>query len=188
LYFVANSTQGTDKDIWTATRTSTTGTFGNAQVLANVNSSKDDLRPWLDDSELTIYFASARSGGAGDFDIWAASRDARTSTFSTPVNVASLNGTSRDSSPFLTPDLLTIYFSSARAGGVGSRDIWRATRTDAASAFGLPTVVTPVDSLGIDSDVALSHDTSELFFTSDVSGTPQIWRANVVCAGTSQSR
>jgi hypothetical protein len=185
LYFVANSSSGTDKDIWTATRATTTGTFGGAQALAGVNSTKDDLRPWLSDDELTIYFASARSGGSGDVDIWTASRSARTAAFSAPTNVQSLNGTARDSSPFLSTDMLTIYFSSARTGGVGSRDIWRAKRAELQSAFGSPVVVAALDSADIDTDVTLSHDATELFFSSDTSGTALIWRAIQVCAGNS---
>jgi Tol biopolymer transport system component len=181
LYFVATSSLGTDKDIWYATRSTTTGSFTNAQALASVNSTKDDLRPWVSDDELTIYFASLRPGGSGDADIWTASRATRTSTFSTPVNVESINSTSRDSSPFLTPDLLTIYFSSSRPGGNGERDIWRAKRASAQGIFGAPAIVASIDSIALDSDVALSHDGTELFFTSESSGATLIWRATLAC-------
>jgi len=38
-----------------------------------------------------------------------------------------VNSTAFEGDPFLTPDGCTLYFVSDRSGGLGGRDIWRAT-------------------------------------------------------------
>jgi outer membrane protein OmpA-like peptidoglycan-associated protein len=50
--------------------------------------------------------------------------------WSKPANVATLNSPQEEISPWLAPDNQTLYFSSARAGGLGENDIWMARRLD----------------------------------------------------------
>ena len=186
LYFVADSTSGNgDTDIWVTTRATASGAFSSPRPFPSLNSTKDDARPWFSADDLTIYFASNRAGtGAqGDFDIWMATRSGRYATFSDPVVVTAVNSAYRDDSPFLTADGLTLYFSSDR---LGSRDIWRATRVDTLSDFGAPMQVSQLNSPAVETDVAVSSDNTELFFSSDYSGTPLILRASLVCAGKAQ--
>ena len=184
LYFVANSTSGDgDTDIWVTTRATASGAFSSPRPFPSLNSAKDDARPWFSADDLTIYFASNRTGTQGDFDIWMATRTGRYATFSSPVVVTAVNSAYRDDSPFMTADGLTLYFSSDR---LGSRDIWRATRVDTSSDFGAPAQVSQLNSPAVETDVAVSSDNTELFFSSGNSGTPLIWRASMVCAGKTQ--
>lgn len=50
--------------------------------------------------------------------------------WSKPANVAVLNSPQEEISPWLAPDNQTLYFSSARAGGLGENDIWMSRRLD----------------------------------------------------------
>src|SRR5690606_6861790 len=55
--------------------------------------------------------------------------------FGTPVLV-DLGGQAED--PTLTADLLELYFSSSRAGGSGSEDLWFVTRASSSTAWSAP--------------------------------------------------
>jgi OOP family OmpA-OmpF porin len=50
--------------------------------------------------------------------------------WSKPANVAILNSPQEEISPWLAPDNQTLYFSSARTGGLGENDIWMSRRLD----------------------------------------------------------
>jgi len=47
-----------------------------------------------------------------------------------PMSVAILNSPQEEISPWLAPDNQTLYFSSARTGGLGEQDIWMSRRLD----------------------------------------------------------
>lgn len=47
-----------------------------------------------------------------------------------PISVAILNSPQEEISPWLAPDNQTLYFSSARTGGLGEQDIWMSRRLD----------------------------------------------------------
>jgi hypothetical protein len=184
LYFVSSGAPGPGgRDIWFAQRTSTSLQFSGAQPLDGVNSTLIDNRPWLTRDELTLLFVSTRLGGLGNSDIWTATRATKIDPFSNPVILPAVNGTGRDESPVMSRDGLTLYFASDRLGGLGQQDIWMATRPDPQSAFGGFTPMTNLNSSSSDVDIALSDDERELFFASNRSGTPEIWRAIRECGG-----
>jgi hypothetical protein len=59
--------------------------------------------------------------------------------FSAPQNMgATLNTPSDETGPIISPNGLSLYFSSNRANGQGSTDIWVAHRATLASAWGAP--------------------------------------------------
>jgi Tol biopolymer transport system component len=65
-----------------------------------------------------------------------------TAPFGPPVPLTALNATpGSEDSPFLTPDELTIYFSSIRDDGLGDWDVYVATRESLADDFGDPELV-----------------------------------------------
>lgn len=49
-------------------------------------------------------------------------------TWSTPVNMASINSTSWDAQPCLSADGNLLLFSSKRSGGIGNKDVWYVTK------------------------------------------------------------
>ena len=65
--------------------------------------------------------------------------------FGTPMAMSSINTGSSDEAPHLSPDELTIYFSSNRAGGLGGYDLYEATRADQGTMFGTATAIPGVN-------------------------------------------
>src|SRR5262249_44706445 len=98
---------------------------------------KDDVAPHVTRDGLTLLYASKAPGGLGDWDLWQVTRPTLSSPWGTPVNLGpTINSSAADSEPLISPDGLSLYFSSNRAGGRGQYDIWVATRPSADAAFG----------------------------------------------------
>jgi Tol biopolymer transport system component len=94
-----------------------------------VCSSYDDSSPFISADGLSLYFASNRPGGSGDFDLLVATRTPASETWSEPVNLGqSINSSSLEWHPSLTADGLELYFDSDRPGGQGSWDLWVSKR------------------------------------------------------------
>jgi hypothetical protein len=87
--------------------------------------------------------------------------------FAPPVALDVLNSLWNDDDPTVRLDYLEIYFVSDRPGGYGGRDIWRATRLDAASPWDMPVVVAELNTAYADSGPELSSDGLRLFMASD---------------------
>src|SRR5882724_8655282 len=116
--------------------------FGPPTVVANINSSSRDVDAVLA-NELTIYWASDRSGGSG-LDLYLATRTSRASSFTNPTSIVGLNGPGAELAPFLTGDELTMYYAFA-AMGQTTADICATKRADVASAFPLGTAVAQIN-------------------------------------------
>ena len=102
--------------------------FGPAQVVAELNTSFNDVRPNVRKDGREIVFDSNRPG-FGLLDIWTASRETTADKWSTPTNLGPLiNSTANDARPTLSRDGLTMFFGSDRAGGDGMSDIYLTTR------------------------------------------------------------
>ena len=82
--------------------------------------------------------------------------------------LTSLESPQRDHAPALSPDELTLYFSSRR--GSASDDFWQATRSSAGVAFPAPALVTELNSSGNDTGITLSDDQLVAYFASDRAG------------------
>jgi len=96
--------------------------------LASPNFSQG--RPTLLVSGRQIVFFSARPGGLGGADLWAATRRSANDAWSDPVNLGTpLNSSAGDLLPALSRDGRTLLFTSTRAGGFGGMDLWMSTRT-----------------------------------------------------------
>lgn len=84
--------------------------------------------------------------------------------WSTPIEVTELSAGADD--PSLTTDQLEIYFNSSRAGGMGSFDVWMASRTSTDEPFGPPVNVASVNSAGEDTTPEISGDGLTLHLSS----------------------
>jgi Tol biopolymer transport system component len=98
-------------DIYIATRSTVEAPWSTPSPLMSLNSSDDDSAPWMSTDGLTIFFSSTRPGGAGEQDVWRATRATHTTPWSTPEPVSELNGVDYDSDPWLSPDCRTIVYS-----------------------------------------------------------------------------
>src|SRR5262249_20059293 len=70
----------------------------------------------------------------------------------------------------VSPDELTLVFSSARAGGAGGADLWQAERTSRTGVFSAPVPLPGVNTSANEGRAALSSDRLSVIFTSDRPG------------------
>jgi len=167
-------------DIWYASRGSGSGPFGTPQNLGTVNSAFDEEDVEIAADGLTVYFASDRTGGLGNLDLWYATRTSTGQSFGAPQNLVELSTSSLDRDPAASADGLALFFASSRPGGSGGNDIWVATRPNATAPFGTPVNVSEVNSSSGDDNPAISSDGLELYFTSGRpggSGSYDLWVA-----------
>src|SRR5262249_11698428 len=138
LYFSSTrATGGARTEIFMSARNSAASAFGAPVAIAELNlPTSNAAAPSLTSDELTIVFESDRAGGLGGADIWLATRAARSATFVSPQPLSAINSSSRDGSPELSVEGLSLYFESDRAGGAGGADLWLATRDAPGAAFG----------------------------------------------------
>jgi len=155
-----------DRDIWFATRSITDIVFGDPVNLVEINSEGGERGPSISPDGLTIYFTTDKTGGAGNGDIWVATRSVVTEPFGEPVNVVELNTTSTDGAPFVTADGLTIFFTSDRPGTVGQLDTWVATRSEVSEPFGEVTNIAELNTTSHDSGPVLTQDGLTIVFSS----------------------
>ena len=101
-----------------------------AQIVKELSSRQWDSQPTISCDGKTMYFASNREGGLGGTDIWAAYL-AESGIWSVPVNLgASINTPADEEAAFISPDGITLYFSSDGHAGFGDMDIFRTVLKD----------------------------------------------------------
>ncbi len=83
--------------------------------------------------------------------------------FGTPVLVAGVNSTSDEIGASLSPDELTIYFSSDRAAP-GNEDLYMATRASRADAFATPTALSSLNTSGSEIAPSITADGLTVYF------------------------
>ncbi|MBL6707195.1 MAG: PD40 domain-containing protein [Planctomycetaceae bacterium] len=139
LIFASNRPSGFGgDDLWVATRQNVDQPFSQPVNLGErVNSSRDDTAPTLSSDGRRLIFASNRSGGRGDFDLWISSRTTTDGDFRAPVNLSSVvNSPYRDSEPVLSDDAKQLFFHSNRPDG--KSQLWMSSRADESLDFGRP--------------------------------------------------
>jgi Tol biopolymer transport system component len=107
------------------------GSWGSATWLPELSSGpNDDNRPNVRHDGLELFFYSIRAGGVGGVDLWVSTRESLDQPWSTPVNVgAPVNSSATELHPYLSSDRETLFFGSARAGGLGGVDLYMSTRS-----------------------------------------------------------
>jgi outer membrane protein OmpA-like peptidoglycan-associated protein len=125
VLFISMETEGTNgkEDLYVSTKTGEQ--WSQPQHLADLSSDGFDISPFLSPDRSTLYFASDRSGGQGDSDIYKATRMGNNWTdWSEPENLGELiNSNGFDAYFTITSDSL-VYFASNRDGGLS--DIYAA--------------------------------------------------------------
>jgi hypothetical protein len=178
LYFHSTRPGGLgNRDVWLSTRADAGAEFAAPTLLAGINGPDVDHLPWVSRDELTLLWATNRIGGVGQGDIWIARRNSRSDGFSGVAPLSGVNGTSNEGRAVLSNDGLTVYFASERPGGVGSVDLWVATRNDGSGSFSEVTNLAGLNSSSFDTDPFLSADERELLFSSARDGRVRLWRS-----------
>jgi len=113
-------------DLHVATRDSATSAWSVPNLVSELNSTLNDSSPWLSADGLVVYLDRGAAGGTDGRSIWVATRGAAGDPFSTPtILIGGIDSPQRDTDPWLSPDLHTIYFCSNRTG---DQEIYVATR------------------------------------------------------------
>jgi Tol biopolymer transport system component len=121
--------------------------FGAPATVPEVASpSDDDEKPTLTADMLEMYFLSDRSAGLGSGDVWMSTRANAADPWGSPTLNTVVSTTSRETSPAISADGLTLWVASDRPGGQGGLDIWVSTRTSDAGTWSTPVPVTALNS------------------------------------------
>jgi Tol biopolymer transport system component len=122
LYFNSNrpGTSG-ELDIYLSTRATTSDPFGTPVRLDSLNTAFRDGTPDISADGLSIVFITNKPGGFGLRDLYMATRATTSDAFGSVVNLgATVNTAGEERFPSLSPDALSLIFSSDRPGGLGN--------------------------------------------------------------------
>ena len=159
-------------------RCDATKPFGTGQLLTAVNSTSEDVLPFLTADELQLWFASNRAGGLGALDIWMASRASVTAAFGTPVLVANVNTSGQDGRPTLTADGLNIYIEYRALPTTGPYRIRTASRSSTSAGFSTPTEVPILAStVSVVAPYVLGDHSAIYFVSTGTVGSSDVFRA-----------
>ncbi len=148
-------------------------TFGRAvNTGPPVCSNYDDSSPFISADGLSLYFASNRPGGSGDFDLWVSTRTSTDEPWSEPVNLGqTINSSSLEWHPSLTADGLELYFDSDQPGGQGSWDLWVSKRDSIEDDWGTPVNLGPqINTSNYEESSNISGDGLTLLWNGERSG------------------
>ena len=129
----------------------------------------------LSTDELTIYFTDTS-------DLWTAHRNTTAEAFGPPIPLTSLNSSSLESNPSISPDGLTLWFDSNRIATEGYH-LYVATRSSDLVEFNPPVLATTLngmDTKQFDAQPFVTADGKEFWFISTRQGGfggEDIWRA-----------
>lgn len=102
------------------------GGWGDPQALEGLNSSGDDQMPFLMVDGMTIYFSSNREGGMGGLDIYRATYDPDSRSFSEPVNLGVPFNSPFDDFLFVADEFKNVaWFASNRHAPVDSVEVFQ---------------------------------------------------------------
>ncbi len=124
LFFISDMPGGMGgTDIYYSTRVSG-GTWMSPTNLGSVNTTGDERTPVAQGNDL--YFSSDGQKGMGGLDVFKATREGAPNNFiySRPVNLGTPVNSPMDDFAFNPTDSVSGYFSSNRAGGAGSDDVY----------------------------------------------------------------
>ncbi len=114
-------------EIYVTKRPTTDAQWGTPVNLGlPVSTSAMEGWPGISADGLMLFYCSTRSGGSGGPDIWVATRATKDAPWDEPVNLGpTINSSTWEATPYLSPDGSTLYFASDRAGGYGNFDLWQ---------------------------------------------------------------
>jgi hypothetical protein len=100
------------------------GVYQTPEALAALNTSAYEFCPYVDPAERFIIFDSNRPGGFGFNDLYISIRD-EAGAWGEPVNLGpTINSSTEDASPYITPDGLYFFFVTEKTGDAGYNPYW----------------------------------------------------------------
>src|SRR5262245_37099064 len=121
-------------------------TFGPPILVEPLGDLLGDDDPTVTGELLEMYFNTEREYAGNDTDIFVSKRNTSEAPWGPPSRVLEFTTSQSEGDPQVSPDGLTIWFASKRAGGQGGFDIWTSRRTLRSDPWGAPTNVIELDS------------------------------------------
>ncbi len=155
--------------------------FPHPMFISNYNNEGTDVGLTMSTDGNVIIMTLQKNDGSGNNDLYVSTRTGDFS-WSEPINLGpDINSKYRETTPFLTIDKSTLYFSSNRPGGNGGNDIYFAKRinsswTDWTSPQPLES---PLNSEADDSQPFFDINSGFLYFSSKRDGTSDIFRVRI---------
>ncbi|HCO92829.1 MAG TPA: hypothetical protein DIU00_02570 [Phycisphaerales bacterium] len=181
LYFDSLRPDGLGNwDIWLIRAKTPHYDWGSPEVVPPpVNSRYGESGPCISAGGLSLYFASDRPGGYGDFDIWVATRKTTEDPWEEPVNLGpNVNSWAYDNHPSISSGGLSLYFDSRRpnpSGSLGNNDLYVSTRSTTADDWSIPTNLGPkINTSKIQYSPNILSDGMTMFFDSRITNR-DIW-------------
>lgn len=143
------------------------------QLSSAVNSPSSDWEQSVASDDLSLFFASNRTG---NWDMYVATRASTTDPWANVVNLGSIvNAPALEGSPDISADGLTLFFNSDRPGGQGDRDIWMTSRPSLADSWGPPVNLGPVvNSSSFEGWPSISSDGLSLYYSHGSQSQPNL--------------
>lgn len=179
IFFFSDRTGNVNGDVYTATRSSTSATFGTVSKFTAANTSAAESKMSMTDDGLYFVVASTLNGTTGSVDILDATRASAADNFSQLGRTyTTLDCTGADElDPFVTGNGLELYIAQTING---FQRIVRATRATRTVPFSAATLVTELDSGAGDADPTVSSDGRIIIFSSNrpgAGGSSNLWYA-----------
>ena len=149
LYFDSLRADGAGSwDVWLTRRETVDAEWGPSEPLGPaINSGYGESGPCILADGLTLYFASNRPGGQGNYDLWITMRQSAQDPWEEPVNLGpTVNSWAYDNHPSISADGLSLYFDSRRpnaSGNLGNNDLYVTKRASLADDWGVPVNLGP---------------------------------------------
>ncbi len=133
-------------DLYVSRRATKDDPWGEPENLGPmVNSEYPDEEPCISADGLSLYFISERPGGQGYYDLYVSTRPTLEDSWEMAVNLGPpVNSVMQESTPFISPDGLSLFFSAGPRTLPFSSQIYLSRRQDTASPWGQPQPYQPV--------------------------------------------
>jgi len=167
LYFHGNrpGTVG-DADVYTSSRISLESAWSPPEHFTPASTSETEFSPFISGDGLTFLFNAGVSGGP--HTIYGLSRDTTEEPWGPRVALPSPinDGVSSSRGASMSPDGLTVIFSSDRSGGEGDSDIWEAVRPSLTDPWTVHVLGPNVNTSFRETSPVMSSDELTLLFSS----------------------
>jgi Tol biopolymer transport system component len=160
LYF-ESVRSGTFWYLYVAKRLTTADVFSEPDLLPGAGANAGG--PYILPDQTTLYF---HSNSAGNGDIYRMARVGDAFAQPVAVNAVDINTTAIESFPVVSPDELTLYFSSTRVAGKGGADMWVSSRAAKTEPFGPAQPLASLNHAGYDIPSWVSPDGCRLYYES----------------------
>ena len=179
LWFASNRSGGAGgMDIWSSIRADRNATWSDPKPVSELNTTGDDLPRPVGNHDLQMPISSHAAGA--EYQLMMATRASSDAPWIAPVPIAELaNPAMSRVDGFLTDDGTLLLFNDELPDSSGSeiKRTWRLTRDD---AFANPVSVgSDLNGVTLNRDPWLSPDGNRFIFSSDRSGTFEIYEADL---------